>query len=137
MDKIKTLIVHDDMNKVKEIKDYIEKLDYVSVIGNVDKGEEVMKTILELEPQVVFLKYDMENLDAIEMIEKAHEDLQENTPMFKFISEDLNQNVTSKNYEEENNFVATVKEFGKEGMITLLEEYKKKSSSKKVIQLYE
>ena len=83
MNKIRTLIAHSDENVTKRIVNNMKNLDFVEIV--------------ELKPEVVFAKIDMEKMNSIEMLKKSKENLKENVPIFNLIT---SQNV-SEDYIEE------------------------------------
>lgn len=125
MNKIKTIIAHNDNKVVEEIKGYIEKLGYVEVIGKATTGEEVCNQIEKLKPEIVFTKYDMGDMDGMEIIEQSSKQSENKIPIFKFIAKDLSKKITKNTYDREEDDLRTfVKELGKDGIVTVLERYK-------------
>lgn len=86
MGKIRTLIAHNDENVTNNIINTMKNLDYVEVVGTANNGKETYNKIVDLKPEVVFAKIDMEHMSSIEIIKKSKEDLQDNIPIFKFIT---------------------------------------------------
>ena len=86
MGKIRTLIAHNDQNVTNNILNTMKNLDYVEVVGTANNGKEAYNKIVELKPEVVFAKIDMEHMNGIEIIKKSKEDLKDNVPIFNFIT---------------------------------------------------
>ena len=97
MNKIRTLIAHSDENVTKRIVNNMKNLDFVEIVGTASNGQETYNKIIELKPEVVFAKIDMEKMNSIEMLKKSKENLKENVPIFNLIT---SQNV-SEDYIEE------------------------------------
>lgn len=86
MRKIRTLIAHDDLNVTNDIINTMNNLDYVEIVGTAINGKETYNKIIDLKPEIVFAKFDMESMSSIELIKKSKEDLQDNIPIFNFIT---------------------------------------------------
>lgn len=86
-EKIRTLIAHSDRNITNNIMNIMKKLEYVEVIGTACNGKETYNKIIDLKPEVVFAKVDMENMSSIEIIKKAKDNLKGNIPVFNFITD--------------------------------------------------
>ena len=97
MGKIKTLIAHDDMNVTNDIINTMNNLGYVEIVGTAMNGTETYNKIIDLKPEIVFAKMDLENMSSIELIKKSKEDLQDNIPIFNFIT----KNEVSEEYIKE------------------------------------
>ena len=97
MNKIRTLIAHSDENVTKRIVNNMKNLDFVEIVGTASNGQETYNKTIELKPEVVFAKIDMEKMNSIEMLKKSKENLKENVPIFNLIT---SQNV-SEDYIEE------------------------------------
>lgn len=86
MRKIRTLIAHDDSNVTNNILNTMKDLEYVEIVGTAINGAETYNKIVDLKPEVVFAKIDMDNMSGMEIIKKSKEDLKENVPVFNLIS---------------------------------------------------
>ena len=82
MGKIRTLIAHNDENVTNNIINTMKNLDYVEVVGTANNGKETYNKIVDLKPEVVFAKIDMEHMSSMEIIKKSKEDLKDNIPVF-------------------------------------------------------
>ena len=134
MTKIKTLIAHNDRNIAENIVNEIEELEYVEVVGSAKTGKETFDKIIELKPEIVFLEYNMGDMDVLEMMEKIADYFgKEEAPLFKFIANNISENKTINKYElnkkenEKNNKKEEVfiKGIGTQGIIEELEKYLK------------
>lgn len=86
MGKIRTLIAHDDLNVTNDIINTMNNLDYVEIVGTAVNGTETYNKIIDLKPEIVFAKIDMDSMSSIELMKKSKEDLQDNIPIFNFIT---------------------------------------------------
>lgn len=91
MKKIKTLIAHTNEETRKNIVDKIKSLEYVELVGTTIDGEETYNKIIELKPEVVFAKINLDNMDSMEIMRKSKEVLKDNVPIFNII---INDNVS-------------------------------------------
>ena len=134
MTKIKTLIAHNDSNIAENIVNKIEELEYVEVVGSTKTGKETFDKIIELKPEIVFVEYNMGDMDVLEMMEKtANYFGKEEAPLFKFIANNVSENKTVNKYElnkKENKKKnkkeeVFIKSMGTQGIIEELEKYLK------------
>ena len=134
MTKIKTLIAHNNSSIAKNIVNKIEELEYVEVVGSTKTGKETFNKIIELKPEIVFVEYDMGDMDVLEMMEKTADYFgKEEAPLFKFIANNISKNKTINKYElnkkenEKKNKKEEVfiKGIGTQGIIEELEKYLK------------
>ena len=124
MNKIKTFIAHKNEKEAKKLIEYIEELEYVEVVGNAKTGKEACEKIAELKPEIVFTRFDMGDMNGMEMIKTTKETL-EKSPKFKFITKKISKEETKSTYNKiKNNKKATVRELGKDEIITTLKQYK-------------
>ena len=85
MKKIRTLIAHNDVNITNDIVKAIENLEYVDIVGTAKDGKETYNKIIDLKPEMVFAKYNMENMNGIEIAKSSKEKLENNVPIFNMI----------------------------------------------------
>lgn len=102
MRKIRTLIAHNDENVTNNIINTMKNLDYVEIVGTANNGKETYNKIVDLKPEVVFAKIDMEHMSSIEIIKKSKEDLKDNVPIFNFITA---ENVSDEYVKEAYNII--------------------------------
>ena len=80
----------------------MKNLDYVEVVGTANNGKETYNKIVDLKPEVVFAKIDMEHMSSMEIIKKSKEDLKDNIPVFNFIT---TENVSDEYMKEAYNII--------------------------------
>ena len=85
MKKIRTLIAHNDVNITNDIVKAIENLEYVDIVGTAEDGKETYNKIIDLKPEMVFAKYNMENMNGFEIAKSSKEKLENNVPIFNMI----------------------------------------------------
>lgn len=102
MGKIRTLIAHDDLNVTNDIINTMNNLGYVEIVGTAINSTEAYNKIIDLKPEIVFAKIDMDSMSSIELMKKSKEDLQDNIPIFNFITK---QNVSSEYIKEAYNII--------------------------------
>lgn len=90
MNKIRTLIAHNDMNITNNILKSVENLEYVDIVGTAKDGQETFNKIIELKPEMIFTKYNMENMNGFEIVKSSKEKLENNIPIFNMI---INNNI--------------------------------------------
>ena len=84
--KIRILVANNDQDTTNEIVNSIKELDYVEIVGTTRDGLDTYNKIIELKPEVVFSKYDLDKMDGLEIIRKTKEKLQAEMPMFNVIT---------------------------------------------------
>ena len=85
MKKIRTLIAHNDVNITNDIVKAIENLENVDIVGTANDGKETYNKIIDLKPEMVFAKYNMENMNGFEIAKSSKEKLENNVPIFNMI----------------------------------------------------
>ena len=130
MAKIKTVIINDNKKTINIIKENLKEIEYVEVIGEgTPKGNgDALKMIVDLKPNAVFTKFKMKNINALELMVESSFILGKETPIFKYVLEDIkgkektaNYKVKSKKRENEN--YVSVKELNIEGIKNTLKKY--------------
>lgn len=100
MNKIRTLIAHNDMNITNNILKSVENLEYVDIVGTAKDGQETFNKIIELKPEMVFTKYNMENMNGFEIVKSSKEKLENNIPIFNMIIDNnIREDEIDKMYE--------------------------------------
>lgn len=85
MNKIRILVAHNDKTIKDKIVDSIKNLEYVEIVGTTTDGNETYDKIINLQPEMVFTQYNMNNMNGLEIIRKSKEKLNNNIPVFNFI----------------------------------------------------
>lgn len=125
MEKIRTLVAHNDEKVKNEIIQSIKTLDFVELIGTANNGKETFDKIIDLKPEMVFAKFDMEEMNGLEIIKKSKKNLENNTPVFNFIEEDLSEDILKEALETIGiKMNALVMKPYQDKVINILEEYK-------------
>ena len=91
MHKIRTLIAHDDKEFKDRMVNLIENIDGTQIVGITEDGNETLKKIIELRPEMIFVKFDLKNMNGLEIIKNVKEKLY-NIPIFNIISDKLIDN---------------------------------------------
>lgn len=100
MNKIRTLIAHNDMNITNNILKSVENLEYVDIVGTAKDGQETFNKIIELKPEMIFTKYNMENMNGFEIVKSSKEKLENNIPIFNMIIDNnIREDEIDKMYE--------------------------------------
>ena len=73
------------MKIINSIVDKIKNIEYLDVIGTAMDGKEAYNKIIDLKPEMVFAKYNMENMNGLEVIESSKEKLESDVPIFNMI----------------------------------------------------
>ncbi len=81
------------MKIINSIVDKIKNIEYVDVIGTAMDGKEAYNKIIDLKPEMVFAKYNMENMNGLEVIESSKEKLESDVPIFNMI---IDNNIKEK-----------------------------------------
>lgn len=125
MEKIRTLVAHNDEKVKNEIIQSIKTLDFVELIGTANNGKETFDKIIDLKPEMVFAKFDMEEMNGLEIIKKSKKNLENNSPVFNFIEEDLSEDILKEALETIGiKMNALVMKPYQDKVINILEEYK-------------
>ena len=87
MDKIRTFIAHDDEKIKNAIVQTVDSLEFVEIVGTAKDGIETYNKIVELKPEMVFAKYNFNNMTGLDLIRKTKDKLQDEFPVFNTIGE--------------------------------------------------
>lgn len=125
INKIRILIAYDNENVTNNIESYMKDLDYVEVVAKSIDGEDTYEKIVELKPEMVFTKFDMPDMDSIDIMRKSKEELEENTPIFNIFADELTDDKVDTAYSIIGKKLnALVNENDKEEIVNVLKEYK-------------
>ena len=72
-EKIKILIADDNIEFARTLKSYIEKEEDMEIIGQAKDGNEAVKMIEDLQPDIALLDVIMPHLDGLGVLEKTLE----------------------------------------------------------------
>ena len=76
---MKAIIIDDEILAIQIIKEYVQEISNIEIIGEYQNGFDGLKAIHELKPDLVFLDIQMPKLTGFEMLE-----LVENMPIIIF-----------------------------------------------------
>lgn len=124
MNKIRTLIAHNDEIIKNEIVDSIKDIEFVEIVGTANCGKETYEKIINLKPEMVFTEYDFDNMNGLEIMEKSKEVLKNDMPIFNMIVDDIADNELIKMIEvSKNNLNALVRRPYKDRAISIMNDY--------------
>ena len=89
MEKIRTLISYNTETEIMPIINRIKELDYVDLIGISANGIDTYNKIVNLKPEIVFAEYNLEGMSGLELVEKSKQKLNDEMPVFNFISDNI------------------------------------------------
>ncbi len=87
MEKIRTIVAHNDEKIRNAIINSISNLEYIEVVGTATDGNGTYNKIVELKPKIAFSEYNYNDMPGLELIRKMKEKLQDNFPSFNTIGE--------------------------------------------------
>lgn len=125
MGKIRTLIAHDDLSITNNIVNTMKELDYVEVVGTSKDEQETYNKIISLQPEMVFVKFDIETMNVIKIAQMSKEKLENKLPIFNFIT----TNITQEQLKEATDVIgkklsSLVAEPTKDRIINIMQDYK-------------
>ena len=124
MKKIRTLVAHNDKIIKNEIINSIKDLDFVEIVGTAVEGIETYNKIIDLKPEMVFTSYIFENMNGLEIIKKAKQELNNNLPVFNIIGQNINETELKEMIKLSGNKLnALINEPCKERTINIIKEY--------------
>lgn len=86
MDEIKIIIADDNIEILDKIKETIEKMSGIKLLGIAKDGKEEYEMIKEMKPDLVLTDLEMPELTGIEVLEKIKEENIEKMPKVIFIT---------------------------------------------------
>ena len=86
MDEIKIIIADDNIEILDKIKEIIEKISGIKLLGIAKDGKEEYEMIKEMKPDLVLTDLEMPELTGIEVLEKIKEENIEKMPQVIFIT---------------------------------------------------
>lgn len=94
VNKIRILVAHNDEKIRNDIIEAISDLEYVEIVGVAREGTEAYQKIIDLKPEIVFSKYNYNDISGIELMKQTKEKLKENFPIFNTIGEIPDEEIT-------------------------------------------
>lgn len=92
MNKIRTLVAHEDDSIKDEIVNAIKVLDYVDVVATAKNAQETFDKIIEYKPQMVFTEYYFPTMSGLDIMKKSIEQLNDKAPVFNMIADSIPDN---------------------------------------------
>lgn len=90
--KIKTLIAYNDERVRNNIVNAIKNLNYVEIVGVTANGIDTYNKIVDLQPEMVFTRYDLSDMNAIDIVKNSKTQLDSKMPIFNVITDNLTEN---------------------------------------------
>lgn len=132
MNKIRTLVAHNDEKVRNVIINSIKDLEYVDIVATANDGMDTYNKIINLKPEIVFSEYNFETMSGIDLMIKSKEVLNNDIPVFNMITDGLPENEIEKAYgivgRKLNALIAQPYE---EKVATIMQEYKEYMYDKK------
>ena len=85
--KIRTLVAYNDEKVRENIIRMIKGLEYVDLVGVATDGNEAYNKILDLKPEMVFARYNMPDINGLEIAIKTNENKSIETPVFNIFND--------------------------------------------------
>ena len=85
--KIRTLVAYNDEKVRENIIRMIKGLEYVDLVGVAIDGNEAYNKILDLKPEMVFARYNMPDINGLEIAIKTNENKSIETPVFNIFND--------------------------------------------------
>jgi len=124
MSKIRILIAHNDEIIKNEIVDSIRGLEFVEIVGITTEGNETFNKIIEEKPEMVFAKFDLSNMNGLDLMKKTVEKLENNIPIFNIIVDEISDDDLNAVVDVVGNKLnALVREPYGDRVINILEDY--------------
>ena len=119
IDKIRVLVSYNDNTVLKRFVNTINNLDYAKVVATASNATDTYNKIIESKPDMVFTKFDLD------IIKKSEEKLEQNTPVFNLIENDIDDNDLEQAIKISGKKISSLVSEPYEDMITgILKDYK-------------
>ena len=99
MSKIRTLISYDNEEIRDSIVNSLKSLSFVDIVGVAKNGGDTFNKILELKPDMVFAKFDMDDMNGIDIMRETKKNLEEDIPVFNIFADGLSANEIDTAYD--------------------------------------
>ena len=96
IEKIRTLISYNTETEIIPIINKVKELNYVDLVGVSTNGIDTYNKIINLKPEMVFAEYNLKGMNGLELIEKSKEKLDNEIPVFSFISNNIPEEQINK-----------------------------------------
>ena len=71
---------------------------FADVVATATNGIETYNKIIDLKPEMVFAKFEMEDMNGFEIVKKSKEKLDSDIPVFNIFAEEMPKNEIEKIY---------------------------------------
>ena len=124
-EKIRTIVAYDDENIANNIVNFIKPLEYVEIVAKPLNGIDTYNKIVELKPEMVFTKFNMSDMNGIDIMRETKQQLEEKTPIFNIIVDDITEKDIDIAYDIVGNKLnALVDGADPERILIIIEQYK-------------
>jgi len=125
-DKIRTIIADNDKEDKEKIVDILGKRDDVEVVAVAESAIDTYNKIVELKPEMVFVKYDFgTDMNGLDIIRKSKETLNEDAPVFNLIASTIPEKEFTETFKiAEGKMNSIIKENTEERYNGIIEDYK-------------
>ena len=123
--KIRTIVAYDDEDVANNIVNFIKPLDYVEIVAKPLNGIDTYNKIVELKPEMVFTKFNMSDMNGIDIMRESKHQLEEKIPIFNIIVDNITEKDIDTAYDIVGNKLnALVDGIDQERILNILEQYK-------------
>ena len=85
--KIRTLVAYNDESVRENIINLIKRLEFVDLVGVATNGNDAYNKIIDLKPEMVFARYNMPDINGLEIAMKTNENKNIETPIFNIFND--------------------------------------------------
>ena len=84
--KVQIVLIHDDKQEQEKISNILRNIKDVELLAVCNNANDGYHKIIELKPTMVFMKYDLDGMNGLNMVETTHNELKEETPIYNMIT---------------------------------------------------
>lgn len=84
--KVQVVLIHDDKQEQEKISNILRNIKDVELLAVCNNANDGYHKIIELKPTMVFMKYDLDGMNGLNMVETTHNELKEETPIYNMIT---------------------------------------------------
>lgn len=125
MNKIRTLVAHNNIAVANIIAEIVKEEENIDVISVETDGQNTYNKILDLQPELVFIDYNLKEINGLKIMKLSKDRLNENMPIFNLIADnEISDNEMNEVLEKVGNkFNSFVNPFCKERITEILKDY--------------